>query len=199
MNSGNETEQARPTSRAAVSLFEKGILAGAVHSQPQQVLRLDKGKLVDEGGQDTVGGPMASHPTLARWHSNEFGVSNEEIDQLGIVPATRLAMQRSLDAALLMPQFLLIDAIKLPSSNIPQKSIVKGDSKCLSIAASSILAKVTRDSLMSGLSEKYPGYGFEKHKGYGTSKHLEEIERLGPCKLHRLTFAPMNKIDQHRF
>ena len=130
----------------------------------------------------------------------ETGLSSaEEIDQLGIVRATRLAMQRSLDAALLTPQFLLIDAIKLPSSNIPQKSIVKGDSKCLSIAASSILAKVTRDSLMSGLSEKYPGYGFEKHKGYGTSKHLEEIERLGPCKLHRLTFAPMNKIDQHRF
>jgi ribonuclease HII len=130
----------------------------------------------------------------------ETGLSSaEEIDQLGIVPATRLAMQRSLDAALLMPQFLLIDAIKLPSSNIPQKSIVKGDSKCLSIAASSILAKVTRDSLMSGLSEKYPGYGFEKHKGYGTSKHLEEIERLGPCKLHRLTFAPMNKIDHHPF
>lgn len=128
----------------------------------------------------------------------ETGLSSaEEIDQLGIVSATRLAMQRSLDAALLMPQFLLIDAIKLPSSNIPQKSIVKGDSKCLSIAASSILAKVTRDSLMSDLSEIHPGYGFEKHKGYGTSKHLEEIERLGPCKLHRLTFAPMNKIDQH--
>ena len=104
-------------------------------------------------------------------------------------------MQRSLDAALLMPQFLLIDAIKLPSSNIPQKSIVKGDSKCLSIAASSILAKVTRDSLMSGVSLEYPGYGFEKHKGYGTSKHLEAINRLGPCRLHRLTFAPINTME----
>jgi len=125
----------------------------------------------------------------------EIGMSTaEEIDDLGIVTATRLAMQRSLDAALLMPQFLLIDAIKLPSSNIPQKSIVKGDSKCLSIAASSILAKVTRDSLMSGLSLEYPGYGFEKHKGYGTSKHLEAINRLGPCRLHRLTFAPMNTM-----
>ena len=129
----------------------------------------------------------------------EIGLSSaEEIDQLGIVPATRLAMQRSLDSALLIPEFLLIDALELPTSNIPQKSIIKGDSKCLSIASASILAKVERDSLMSELSEEYPGYGFEKHKGYGTSKHLEEIDRRGPCKLHRLTFAPMNKIDTYK-
>ena len=129
----------------------------------------------------------------------EIGLSSaEEIDQLGIVPATRLAMQRSLDSALLIPEYLLIDALELPTSNIPQKSIIKGDSKCLSIASASILAKVERDSLMSELSEEYPGYGFEKHKGYGTSKHREEIDRRGPCKLHRLTFAPMNKIDTYK-
>jgi len=114
--------------------------------------------------------------------------SSEEIDALGILPATRLAISRALDSLSMSPQHLLIDYIKLPDSPLPQTSLVKGDARSLSIAAASILAKTARDKLLCQLDEQYPGYGFSKNKGYGTAAHRSALARLGPSPVHRRSF-----------
>ncbi len=117
--------------------------------------------------------------------------SNEEIDRIGIAPATRLAMARAVNALPLQPQFLLLDAFPLPDVDIPQKTIVRGDALCLSIAAASIVAKVERDRLMVEHDGRYPGYGFASHKGYASSHHLEALRERGPSPIHRRSFAPV--------
>jgi len=122
--------------------------------------------------------------------------SSREIDGTGIVEATRTAMSRAIDALPILPDFLLLDAILLPGVDIPQRSIIKGDAKCLSIAAASIVAKVTRDSMMQDLDGEYPGYGFAQHKGYGTRRHIEFMENLGACPIHRRTFAPVRRLTE---
>ena len=114
-----------------------------------------------------------------------------EIDELGIVPATRLAMTRALNALALMPQFLLLDAFPLPGVDIPQLAIIKGDATCLSIASSSVVAKVTRDRMMEEFDDQFPGYGFAQNKGYGTGEHMRILEELGPCPIHRFSFEPI--------
>ena len=122
----------------------------------------------------------------------EVGVSTaEEVDHYGIVGATYLAMRRAIDAVPLRPQFLLVDGFPVSSVSIPQKAIIHGDALCLSIAAASIVAKVTRDELMHGEDEAHPGYGFARHKGYATPQHLRNLRRLGPCPIHRYSFAPI--------
>jgi len=124
----------------------------------------------------------------------QTGISSvEEVDQLGIVEAVQLAMKRSVCSIPITPQFLLMDAFELNGIDIPQKAIVKGDSLSMSIAAASILAKETRDSLMVALHEKFPEYGFDSHKGYGTKKHIEALKLYGPCPLHRKTFRPVSE------
>jgi ribonuclease HII len=125
-------------------------------------------------------------------------VSAEEIDEIGIVTATNLAMERALNSLPLLPQFLLLDAFPLPNVDIPQKAIVKGDSKSLSIAAASIVAKVTRDSLMVEMDDLYPGYGFAGHKGYGSADHIRRIKEVGPCPIHRYSFAPIRTSGHTR-
>ncbi len=127
--------------------------------------------------------------------SSEIGISTSiEIDDIGIVNATNLAMKRALNQMALQPQFLLVDAITLPDLSIPQKAIVHGDSLCLSIAAASIVAKVTRDEMMTQEDVTYPGYGFAKHKGYGTRMHLDNLKHLGPSPIHRFSFRPVKEI-----
>lgn len=120
--------------------------------------------------------------------------SSQEIDSLGIVPATRLAAQRALDALKITPQHLLLDYLLLPASKIPQTSLIKGDARSLSIAAASILAKTARDALMIELDQQYPGYGLAAHKGYGTPAHRDAIAKLGPSPIHRLSFAPLRDL-----
>ena len=122
-----------------------------------------------------------------------------EIDAMGIVGATRAAMARAIDALPVRPEFLLLDAILLPDVNIEQRAIIKGDAKCLSIAAASIVAKETRDSMMRELDTEYPEYGFAKHKGYGTRQHLESLESIGPCEVHRFTFSPVRRLAASLF
>lgn len=115
----------------------------------------------------------------------------EEIDALGIVPATRLAMQRALEQLDFPPQALLVDALKLPAIPLPQQALIKGDRRCLSIAAASVLAKTARDDLMTGLDVIYPGYGFARHKGYGTKVHRAALAALGVSAVHRRSYAPV--------
>lgn len=116
--------------------------------------------------------------------------ASEEIDALGIIAATRLAMQRALQALNATPEHLLIDALRLPAIPCPQTALLKGDARSLSIAAASVLAKTSRDALMRQLDTCFPGYGFAAHKGYGTPAHRQAIARLGVSPQHRLTFAP---------
>jgi ribonuclease HII len=122
--------------------------------------------------------------------------SNAEIDRLGIVPATRLAMQRALAGLSFSPVYLLIDALLLPDIAIPQLSLIKGDARALSIAAASVLAKTARDAWMCEIASAYPGYEFARHKGYGTAQHRAALEQLGPCPIHRFSFAPLRQAEE---
>lgn len=116
----------------------------------------------------------------------------EWIDRHGILPATRAAMTEAVAGLLRPAQAVLVDGpLRLVSSNLPQRPIVRGDRQSLSIAAASILAKVSRDRYMIQLGERYPDYGFGRHKGYGTAEHLAALGRLGPCSEHRRSFAPL--------
>jgi ribonuclease HII len=113
----------------------------------------------------------------------------EEIDQLGIVPATQLAAWRALGQLPAYPDHLLLDYLFLPDISIPQTALIKGDCRSLSIAAASVLAKTARDALMRELDLTYPDYGFAAHKGYGTPAHRDALHRLGPCQVHRRSFT----------
>lgn len=116
-------------------------------------------------------------------------VDNIVIDDINILNATMLAMTNAVNGLSLKPDFVLIDGNRLPAQlEIPAEAIVKGDSKSMSVAAASILAKVTRDRLMLKLAENYPQYEFERHKGYGTKLHCEKLREFGPCEIHRKTF-----------
>jgi ribonuclease HII len=115
--------------------------------------------------------------------------SSEEIDQMGILPATRLATWRALENLPFPPDHLLLDYLFLPDVSVPQTALIKGDCRSLSIAAASILAKTSRDAMMRELELTYPGYGFATHKGYGTQTHRGALHRLGPCPIHRFSFA----------
>ena len=112
----------------------------------------------------------------------------EEIEELNILGATYLAMNRAIAALGVGIDLALIDGNRNAGIEYPSRCVVKGDAKCVSIAAASVLAKVTRDRYMRALAEKYPGYGFERHKGYGTEAHYAAIRALGPCPEHRPSF-----------
>ena len=114
--------------------------------------------------------------------------SEQEIDDINILQATFLAMQRAIDQLSVKPDFALIDGNREKDFGVPVKTVVHGDSLSASIAAASVLAKVTRDDLMLKLSEQYPQYAFDIHKGYGTKAHYEAISAHGPCPIHRMTF-----------
>ncbi|MBP6472276.1 MAG: ribonuclease HII [Chloroflexi bacterium] len=132
---------------------------------------------------------------LITQHALAYGIgleSAEVIDEIGILPATKLAMQTAVSQLHPTAEYLLIDGrIRLKSIPLPQQAIIRGDSLSLSIAAASILAKVTRDRLMIQLDPHHPQYGFAQHKGYGTAMHLAALEKFGPTPHHRHSFAPM--------
>jgi ribonuclease HII len=117
--------------------------------------------------------------------------SNDEIDQLGIVPATQLAAQRALLACKIEVDHLLLDYLFLPEIDIPQTKLVKGDQRSLSIAAASVLAKTSRDALMLDLDGEFPDYQLAINKGYGTQQHRNALMRYGPKRIHRISFAPI--------
>jgi ribonuclease HII len=123
-----------------------------------------------------------------------FG-SPEEIDRFGIVPATRMAMSRAVASLVLSPDYLLIDALPLPELSIPQEATPKADRHRLSVAAASIIAKVTRDHWMIALDQRLPGYGLARHKGYGTREHRVALHALGPTSYHRHSYAPIRILE----
>ncbi len=120
-------------------------------------------------------------------------IDADTIDRHGIQSANYAAMAQAAAALFPAPDFLLVDGFMIRGCPLPQKWIVKGDSRSASIAAASIVAKVTRDRIMNELDEQYPEYGFARHKGYGTREHLEVLARLGPCPFHRKSFAPLSE------
>lgn len=123
-----------------------------------------------------------------------IGVVNaNEIDQLNILQATHLAMKKAVEDLDIVAEFLLVDAILL-NMGIPEQKLYQGDQKSNSIAAASIIAKVTRDELMCQYDQKYPGYSFSNHSGYGTKEHLSNLEMLGPTPIHRKSFEPVKKL-----
>jgi ribonuclease HII len=121
--------------------------------------------------------------------------SCEEIDDLNILRATHLAMQRATEAIFPLPDYCLIDGLRVKNFPLPHDGIVKGDGKSVSIAAASIIAKVTRDRMMSEIDKEFPQFGFAKHQGYGTKAHLEALRIHGPCRHHRRSFQPVAQFS----
>jgi ribonuclease HII len=121
-----------------------------------------------------------------------------EVDETGILPATRQAMTRALKQLDVQVDALLIDHLCLPDIHLPQRAIPKADAHCLSVAAASIVAKVKRDQLMVTLDEDFPGYGLARHKGYGTHQHREALAKLGPSSIHRVSWRPLRELVPER-
>ena len=128
-------------------------------------------------------------------------INHKTIDKINILQATFLAMRRAIEKIEPKPEFILVDGkFVIPAvgnenfRSIPQSAVVDGDAQVFSIAAASIMAKVTRDWLMAEFDKKYPGYGFAQHKGYGTKQHLELLKALGPSPIHRLSFKPLSRF-----
>ena len=160
------------------------VAAGAVILRPDHdILYLNDSKKLSAAKRDMLF-DVIKEEALA-WQVSL--VWQERIDEINILQATYEAMRSAVAGLSVQPSVLLNDAVTIPMLNIPQVPVVKGDAKCLSIAAASILAKVTRDRLMEEMDQKYPEYGFAKHKGYGTREHIEAIRKYGPCPIHRRT------------
>jgi ribonuclease HII len=176
---------------------------------------------IDEAGRGPLAGPVVAAAVILPVHARLAGVDDSkqlsaaarerlypvileravgvgigiadagEIDTLNILEATRLAMRRAIENLAPPPDYVLSDAVTLPAIRIPLRPIIKGDALSLSIAAASIIAKVTRDHLMATYHEMFPQYNFLSHKGYGTGEHLQMLAKFGPCSIHRRTFAPV--------
>lgn len=143
----------------------------------------DSKKLTDKKRRELF--PIIEEQALA------YGIgwaSQEEIDDINILQATFLAMSRAVEQLNIRPDLALVDGNRAPTLDLPVETVVKGDSLSASIAAASVLAKVSRDDLMLRMAEEYPGYGFEVHKGYGTKAHYEALRTFGPSPIHRRTF-----------
>lgn len=166
---------AGPVVAAACILPEGKLLAG-----------LNDSKQVKAERRETLFEMLQSDPDI---HYGIAIVSADRIDQINILQATFEAMQEAVQKLPFCPDYLLIDGNQLPSFQTPFQGIVKGDTLSLSIAAASILAKVTRDRLMMEAAREWPQYGFERHKGYGTAFHLEALRRFGSCLIHRKSFS----------
>lgn len=169
------------------------VVAAAVVLAPAALARPELLAGVDDSKQLTAAGRERGYATvLALAEGVGVGVVPAFlIDAYGIVPATRLAMVAALLQLPCAPQALLIDAVALPQLSLPQAALIKGDARSLSIAAASLVAKVTRDRLMATADLAYPAYGFGAHKGYGTAAHQRALAHHGACPLHRRTFAPL--------
>jgi ribonuclease HII len=163
------------------------VVAAAVMLNPDDIPQgLDDSKKLTETRREELYGAIMQSATVG------VGiVSPQQIDAINILQATYLAMKNAIARLNAPPTLALIDGNRAPQLSIRVQTIVAGDAKCLSIAAASIIAKVTRDRLMKELDKQFPAYGFASHKGYGTALHLEALQRFGPCREHRKSFKPV--------
>lgn len=174
----------------------RGPLAGPVVAA---AVILPQGLLIP-GLTDSKQVPEAERERLfdvirSRAVSYGIGVADERtIDDVNILQATIIAMEKAISSLASRPDYLLLDAITLPRVRIPQKPLVQGDCRSHSISAASILAKVTRDRMMIELHDKYPRYNFHKHKGYATREHISLLREHGPCDAHRRSFSPVSEM-----
>ncbi len=186
---------------AGVDEAGRGSLAGPVSAGAVILPPLNEIRKTLSGVQDSKqlsAAERAEQRILIESTSKAWAVGfadNAEIDQVGIVSATQLAIQRAVDQLIIKPQHLLIDYLVLPNNPLPQTRLVKGDARSLSIAAASILAKTHRDEWMTSVANQYPEYNFEANKGYGTVDHLKTLETYGHSTLHRMTFKPMRDME----
>lgn len=166
---------------AAACMLEKGV------SLP---LGLDDSKVLSASQRCQLFAALSTNPSV-HW---AIGIASAaEVDRLNILQASLLAMQRAVEALPIISDYLLVDGLHIPRMpGLAGEAIVKGDSRCASIAAASIIAKVLRDRYMELICGRWPHYGFSKHKGYGTAHHLGAIKIHGPCAIHRLSFAPLS-------
>lgn len=164
------------------------VVAAAVILDPDvRAIGIADSKSLDEDARET-----AYHHIKATALAVGVGIADpERIDRDNILNATMWAMVQAVEALSIKPKLALVDGNKLPRLPFKARAIVKGDAKCLSIAAASIVAKVTRDRMMIALARQCPGYGFERHKGYGTPEHKDAIGRLGVTPHHRRSFKPV--------
>ena len=165
--------------------FAGPVVAGAVILDPgKEILYLNDSKKLSEKKREEL-----YEEIMEKAISVGVGmVDNKVIDEINILQATYLAMQKAIAALDPQPDFILADAVTIPGITIPQTGIIKGDAKSVSIAAGSIIAKVTRDRLCLEYDRLYPEYGFASHKGYGTAAHREAIRKYGPLDIHRRSF-----------
>lgn len=187
---------------AGVDEAGRGPLAGPVFAA---AVILDPGQPIDGlADSKTLSEPVReSLAPIIRIRSRAWGIGLAdvgEIDALNILQATLLAMRRALQALPVRPHHARIDGNRCPPAGdlgfeCSLQAEVRGDARFPEISAASILAKTARDAWMRRAARAYPGYGFERHKGYGTSSHLQALARLGPCRLHRRSFAPLKSMD----
>lgn len=177
---------------AGIDEAGRGPLAGPVFAAaciiPDKVFfpGINDSKQLTPEKRDKLFIDITSHPEVVYAIGS---ATSEEIDQINILQATIQAMLRAVEKLNVVPDYLLVDGLKLPHPVIPSQKIIKGDTLSQSIAAASVLAKVSRDRLMLQYDQQWPEYGFKDHKGYGTAKHLAALEKHGPCPIHRKTFA----------
>jgi len=171
---------AGPVAAAAVILPKNFTLPG-----------LDDSKKINARNREFLYQQLTSNPSI-QWAVAT--ASREEIDRLNILRATHLAMRRAAEALTPLPDHCLIDGLPVRDFPFPNDAIVKGDGLSLSIAAASIIAKVTRDRIMHQLDSEFPQFGFAKHQGYGTKAHLETLRIHGPCCHHRRSFQPVAQL-----
>jgi ribonuclease HII len=157
------------------------------HGLPKELRQVNDSKALKAATREALFAELIARPEI------QFGIAQVDaplIDQINILQATHLAMNMALAKLQPPPEHVLVDGLPVPSLKLPQTALVKGDALSYSIAAASILAKVSRDRRMIELDRAYPGYGFAAHKGYGTAAHLAALDALGACALHRQSFAP---------
>jgi ribonuclease HII len=154
------------------------------------IARANDSKQLSERARQELYEPLCE---TARAYAIGFA-SHDEIDTMNILRASQLAMYRALEQLSPPPDALLLDALVLGNTELPQQGIIHGDALALSIAAASILAKVTRDRLMRAHDMQFPQYGFAQHKGYGTRAHLAALQKFGPSPIHRLSYAPVQNV-----
>ena len=173
------------------SLIGSVVVAAVILPENIYIERLDDSKRISAKVREVLYEKIIS--AAISW--NAVAVEPEEIDTLNIYQATLLGMKRAVEGLNVQPEVVLTDAMKVDfGEKIRSRSIVHGDKLSASIAAASIIAKVTRDRLADKWAVDYPGYGFERNRGYGTKEHLDAIKTLGPCPIHRRTFNPVKSL-----